>query len=71
MSARSRPRNGGVKDEDEEITMFNQIKKDLDKLATMQKRMTELGEKIKKKELENRELEIGKSRSLHGYLECF
>ena len=65
MSVRNRPRNGAVKDEaeaHEEINMWNQIKKDLEKLSFHQKRQMELGEKIKKKEAENKELENAKSR---------
>ena len=42
--------------------MYNQIKKDIEKLATMQKRSIELTEKIKKKETEMAELEKAKSR---------
>lgn len=64
MSVRSRPRNGAIKDDaeaHEEITMWNQIKKDLEKLSGIQKRQMELGDKIKKKEGENKELETSKS----------
>ena len=61
MSIRNRPRNGTVKDEDEEITMFNQIRKDLEKLGTMQKRQIELAELIKQKEVDIKELQINKS----------
>ena len=60
MSIRSRPRNGGLKDEDEEITMFNQIRKDLEKLASMQKRQVELADMIKKKETEIKDLQANK-----------
>ena len=64
MSARSRPRSGPVKDDaeaHEEMAMWNQIKKDLERLSAMQKRQIELGEKIKKKEAECKELEDAKS----------
>ena len=61
MSIRNRPRNGTVKDEDEEITMFNQIRKDLEKLGTMQKRQIELAELIKQKEIDVKELQNKKS----------
>lgn len=68
MSIRNRPRNGTVKDEDEEITMFNQIRKDLEKLGTMQKRQIELAELIKKKEIEIKELQNIKSILPHQSL---
>ena len=64
MSIRNRPRNGTVKDEDEEITMFNQIRKDLEKLGTMQKRQIEVAELIKKKEIDIKELQGRKSMVL-------
>lgn len=39
MAARNRPRNGAVKeDPDEELSMWNQIKKDLEKCSAIQKR---------------------------------
>ena len=47
MAARSRPRNGAVKeDPDEELSMWNQIKKDLEKCSVIQKRSKEVSEKI-------------------------
>ena len=64
MSVRSRPRNGAVKDDaeaHEEFQMWNQIKKDLEKLSGIQKRQIEVSEKIKKKEGDNKELENSKS----------
>lgn len=62
MSVRNRPRNGPTKDEDEEINMYNQIKKDIEKLATMQKRSIEITEKIKKKEVEMADLDKARSK---------
>ena len=65
MSARNRPRSGPAKDDaeaHEEITMWNQIKKDLEKLSGIQKRQIELVEKVRKKEEEMKELENNKSR---------
>ena len=47
MAARNRPRNGPVKeDPDEELSMWNQIKKDLEKCSVIQKRSKEVSEKI-------------------------
>ena len=65
MSARNRPRSGGVKDEadaHEEINMWNQIKKDLEKLSGIQQRMKELKDLIVAKEVETKELENAKSK---------
>ena len=67
MSIRNRPRNGGLKDEDEEITMFNQIRKDLEKLASMQKRQIELADMIKKKETEIKDLQANKRMLLLSF----
>ena len=47
MAARNRPRNGAVKeDPDEELSMWNQIKKDLEKCSVIQQRSKEVSEKI-------------------------
>ena len=49
MSSRNRPRNGGLKDDSdahEETTMWNQIKKDIEKLGQLQKRQREVNAKI-------------------------
>ena len=67
MSQRSRPRSGPVKDEadtHEETAMWNQISKDLGKLSVIQKRQIEVTEQIKKKEVENKELDEAKSTSI-------
>ena len=45
MSSRNRPRNGALKDDSdahEETTMWNQIKKDVEKLGQLQKRQREV-----------------------------
>lgn len=55
MSSRNRPRNGVAKEEfadaHEESTMWQQIKKDIEKLGTIQKRQMELTQEIQDVEL--------------------
>jgi len=47
MAARNRPRNGAVKeDPDEELSMWNQIKKDLEKCNSIQKRAKVVSQQI-------------------------
>ena len=67
MSIRNRPRSGAVKDEaeaHEEVTMWNQIKKDMEKLSGIQKRQIELSERVKKKETDIKELDVARSKSV-------
>ena len=51
MAARNRPRNGASKeDPDEELSMWNQIKKDLEKCNVINKRAAEVSKNIKESE---------------------
>ena len=50
MAARSRPRNGAIKedpaDAHEELSMWDQIEKDIKKCSTIQKRCREVSKQI-------------------------
>ncbi|MCJ1412715.1 SAGA HAT/Core module component [Ptychographa xylographoides] len=60
MAARNRPRNGASKeDPDEELSMWNQIKKDLEKCNVINKRAAEVSKNIKESEEK-----MGKSPSI-------